>query len=269
MSMSSRFAFLRRFTLCKALHRGALVLFLVAALLGIRTGDALAGNITVSAAASLTNAFTELKTLFEKKTGDTVTTNFAASNPLLRQMQEGAPVDVFASADQETMDKAAAGGLVDKATRKDFATNGLVLIVPAASTLKIAAASDLKAAEVRHIAVGNPDSVPAGRYARAALTAAGLWETLTPKLIVAESVRQALDYVARGEVDAGFVYATDAAIARDKVRVAVTMTGHKPVSYPIAVGTAARDAETAKRFVAFVLSPEGQAVLARYGFGKP
>lgn len=233
------------------------------------TPSAHAGSITVSAAASLTNAFTELKTLFEKTDGSTVTTNFAASNPLLRQMQEGAPVDVFASADQETMDKAAAARLIDIATRSDFATNGLVLVVPADSRLKIASVTDLRADTVRRIAVGNPDSVPAGRYAKAALTAAGLWEALTPKLVVAESVRQALDYVARGEVDAGFVYATDATIAREKVLVAATMTGHKPVSYPIAVATSSSDPETAKRFIAFVRSPEGQAVLAKYGFGRP
>ena len=170
-----------------------------------------AQEITVSGAASLTNAFTEIKGLFEKKYPDIkVHTNFAASNPLLKQMEEGAPVDVFASADQETMDKAAAKKLVDTATRKDFALNDLVMVVPSDSKLNLNGAKDLAKPEVKRIAVGNPDSVPAGRYTKAALTTAGLWETLQPKYVFGASVRQALDYVGRGEVDAGFVYRTDA-----------------------------------------------------------
>lgn len=121
-----------------------------------------AQEITVSGAASLTNAFTEIKGLFEKKYPDIkVHTNFAASNPLLKQMEEGAPVDVFASADQETMDKAAAKKLVDTATRKDFALNDLVMVVPSDSKLNLTGAKDLAKPEVKRIAVGNPDSVPA------------------------------------------------------------------------------------------------------------
>ena len=132
-----------------------------------------AQEITVSGAASLTNAFTEIKGLFEKKYPDIkVHTNFAASNPLLKQMEEGAPVDVFASADQETMDKAAAKKLVDTATRKDFALNDLVMVVPSDSKLNLTGAKDLAKPEVKRIAVGNPDSVPAGRYTKAALTTA-------------------------------------------------------------------------------------------------
>lgn len=158
-----------------------------------------AGNHGFRLPASLTNAFTEIKGLFEKKYPDIkVHTNFAASNPLLKQMEEGAPVDVFASADQETMDKAAAKKLVDTATRKDFALNDLVMVVPSDSKLNLTGAKDLAKPEVKRIAVGNPDSVPAGRYTKAALTTAGLWETLQPKYVFGASVRQALDYVGRG-----------------------------------------------------------------------
>ena len=229
-----------------------------------------AQEITVSAAASLTNAFTEMKGLFEKQYPNIkVQTNFAASNPLLKQMEEGAPVDVFASADQETMDKAAAKKLIDPASRKDFALNDLVMIVPSDSKLNLAEAKNLAKAEVKRIAVGNPDSVPAGRYAQAALTTAGLWETLQPKYVFGASVRQALDYVGRGEVDAGFVYRTDAKQAGDKIRVAAVMDGHKPVLYPIAVANTGKNAAGGAKFAAFVLSPEGQAVLAKYGFSKP
>ncbi|RRD70160.1 MULTISPECIES: molybdate ABC transporter substrate-binding protein [unclassified Desulfovibrio] len=226
-----------------------------------------AAEVTVSAAASLTNAFTELKNLFEKQyEGLKINVNFAASNPLLKQMQEGAPVDVFASADQATMNKAVEAGLVDAATRKDFARNTLVLIVPAGSGKpgKLADISSLG-----RIAVGNPDSVPAGRYAREALTSAGLWDGLQARLVMGNSVRQVLDYVARGEVDAGFVYGTDARQMADKVDVVMVAEGHAPVTYPVAVARTGRNAVMGQAFVDFVLSGEGQEVLAKYGFARP
>lgn len=239
------------------------------ALLPTRKADA-AEEITVSAAASLTNAFTELKTLFEKQhPGIMVRTNFAASNPLLKQIQEGAPVDVFASADQETMDKAAAAQCIEPASRKDFAANGLVLIVPKGTPSSVKSPMDLRKAEVKRIAVGNPDSVPAGRYTRAALRNAGLWEPLKHKYIIGASVRQVLDYVARGEADAGFVYTTDAHVAARKVAIVTTMQGHKPVLYPLALIKDSKSPKVAREFINLVLSPEGQAVLAKYGFSKP
>ncbi len=221
-----------------------------------------AGEITVSAAASLTNAFTDIKGMFEKANpGSKVQTNFAASGPLLKQMQEGAPVDVFASADQVTMDKAVESKL--------FVSNSLVLIVPSDSKLAIASVDDLKKADVHRIAVGNPDSVPVGRYTKAALTAAGSWDAISGKAVLAESVRQALDYVSRGEAEAGFVYMTDAKIAGDKVKVVATVKGHAPITYPIAVLSGSKDKATAAAFIKFVTGPEGMAVLDKYGFGKP
>ena len=226
-----------------------------------------AAEMTVSAAASLTNAFTEIKGLFEKKhAGLQVHTNYAASNPLLKQIQEGAPVDVFASADQATMDKAVAAKVVEPATRKNFALNDLVLIVPAGSQ-KPAKLEDLRA--FKKIAIGNPDSVPVGRYTKDSLTNAKLWEAVQPQLIMGNSVRQVLDYVARGEVDAGFVYRTDAKQLADKVDVVMIVEGHEPVSYPIAVVTTGKDAKMGQEFLNFVISAEGQAVLAKYGFSKP
>ena len=226
-----------------------------------------AAEITVSAAASLTNAFNEIKGMFEKQhVGMQVNVNYAASNPLLKQIQEGAPVDVFASADQATMDKAVAAKVVDPATRKDFALNDLVLIVPAGSK-KPAKLEDLKA--LKRIAIGNPDSVPVGRYTKDSLTNAKLWEAVQPLLIMGNSVRQVLDYVARGEVDAGFVYRTDAKQLADKVDVVMIVEGHDPVSYPIAVVNTGKDAKMGQEFINFVISSEGQAVLAKYGFSKP
>ena len=229
---------------------------------------AMAGDLLVSAAASLTNAFKEMKEPFEKAhPGTTLVFNFAASGALLKQMEQGAPVDVFASADQATMDKA--GQLIDAPTRVDFAGNALVMVVPAEGGLPLTAPEELKGEQVKLVAIGNPDSVPAGRYAKGALEAAGLYEPLTPKFVLAESVRQALDYVARGEVQAGFVYATDAALRADKVKVAAEVAGHKPISYPIALLKDSKSKEMGQTFIDFIKGEEGQAILARFGFKKP
>ena len=224
-------------------------------------------EIIVSAAASLTNAFTEMKTAFERAhPAIAVVTNFAASTPLLKQMEEGAPVDVFASADQITMDQAAEKTLIDPASRVNFALNSLVLITPSDNPANIAAVSDLNKKEVQRITIGNPDSVPAGRYAREALTNAKLWDGLFGKFVFGDSVRQCLDYVSRGEVQAGFVYNTDALQGGGKVKVAAVAEGHSPVSYPIAVTKHTKNPDAAAAFVRFVASPEGRTVLAKYGF---
>jgi len=129
--------------------------------------------------------------------------------------------------------------------------------------------ADLQKPEVRRIALGKPEGVPAGRYARTALEAAKLWTALEPKAVYAQNVRQALDYVARGEVEAGFVYATDAAGHRDKVRALFSIPTENSITYPMAAVTGAPNADGARKFIAYLLSPEGQAVLARHGFLKP
>ncbi|MBQ9536501.1 MAG: molybdate ABC transporter substrate-binding protein [Desulfovibrionaceae bacterium] len=227
---------------------------------------AIAKELTISAAASLTNAFLELKQAFTKLHPDCqVYVNFAASNPLLKQIQEGAPVDVFASADQETMDRAQKSHVIDPDTRQNFVRNTLVLIVPMGKnkiTLK-----DLP--KMQRIAIGNPASVPAGRYAKAALEADKLFTSLSSKFIYGTNVRQVLDYVARGEVDCGIVYGTDAAIQKDKVVVCEILNKHQPILYPIAVATTGKNPADAKAFIDFVLSPAGSLILEKYGFAKP
>jgi molybdate transport system substrate-binding protein len=234
-------------------------------------GLAQAAELTVSAAASLSNAFRELGPLYEARhPGSKVQFNFAASGALLQQIAKGAPVDVFASADQETMDQAQQQGLVKAEQRRDFVSNRLVLIVPAAAARPgPAALAELAQPAYARIAVGLPASVPVGRYTKAVLEKAQLWAAIEPKVIGANNVRQALDYVARGEVDAGFVYATDAALMADKVRVVLTVPTETPVLYPVAPVAASANAAEAQRFVAFLLSPAAQTVLAKYGFGKP
>ena len=233
-------------------------------------GIASAADLTVSAAASLTNAFNDIGKAFEVANPDTkVQFNFAASGALLQQIAKGAPVDVFASADQETMNQAEQQNLVKPGTRANFVSNSLVVIVPSDAAAAPKTLADLNAPAIRKVAIGVPASVPVGRYTKAVLEKANLWTPIEAKMIGAQSVRQALDYVARGEVEAGFVYGTDAAIMPDKVKVAFVVPTDTPVLYPIAPVAASTNAAAAQKFVAYVMSPAGQAVLAKYGFGKP
>jgi molybdate transport system substrate-binding protein len=234
----------------------------------LTTSPAQADELIVSAAASLTNAFKEIGAEFEKaQTGTKVTFNFAASGPLLQQIENGAPVDVFASADQETVDKAADKKLIVPATRKNFASNRLVLVQPKAA-VAMKGVTDLRADSVKRIGIGNPANVPVGRYTRDVLQADAMWKPLAAKFILADNVRQVLGYVARGEVDAGFVYATDASTAKDKVSVVTVVATQKPVLYPIAVVAASRHPAQAEAFVAFVSGATAQAILEKFGFGK-
>ncbi|MDR7267974.1 molybdate transport system substrate-binding protein [Pelomonas saccharophila] len=227
-----------------------------------------AQQLTVSAAASLADAFKEIGPRFEaSKPGASLRFNFAASGVLLQQIAQGAPVDVLVSADHDTMNRGADQKLIATGTRRDFASNTLVLVAPPDSPVK--RVDDLSLPTVKRIAVGKVASVPVGRYIQQALGTAQLWSALSPKLVFADNVRQVLDYVARGEVQAGFVYRTDAEIAKDKVRVVATVGGHTPITYPAAVVADSRQAALARDFVVFLGSAEAQAILAKYGFGKP
>jgi molybdate transport system substrate-binding protein len=234
------------------------------------SGAARAETLLVSAAASLTDAFRELGQEFARTHNEAkVEFNFAASDVLMRQIVEGAPVDVFASADLKAMDSAAAQSAIDGATRTTFAANRLVLALPLDSALTVRELTDLKTAPVKRLAISRPEAVPGGRYAKAALEAAELWRALESKFIYTQNVRQSLDYIARGEVDAGFVYATDAAMLRDKVKVGFEIATPQPIVYPIAVVKRTKQAVLARQFVDFVRSPDGQQILARYGFARP
>jgi molybdate transport system substrate-binding protein len=248
-----------------------LVLLLVLSLMLAGVGSAAAGQeLLISAAASLTNAMKAVAQKYEAThPGTKVVCNFAASGVLLQQMDKGAPADVFASANQKTMNQAQEKKLIVPATRKNFVSNRLVLIVPLDSKLPITDLKSLTGPQVKRIAVGNPATVPAGRYAKEALVAAKLWDKLSPKYVLAETVRQVLDYVRRGEVDAGLVYSTDEVIAKGKVKLVKTITEHQPILYPIALTTSTAKKKLAQSFVDFVLSPPAQEIFAKFGFGKP
>ena len=243
---------------------------LALSVLSLAAGTAQAAEITVSAAASLTNAFKEIAQRYEAKYPDAkVQLNFGASGALLQQMAKGAPVDVFASADQATMDKAEKQDLINPKTRHNFARNTLVLIVPADSTPSLDNLADLKKASIQKIAIGNPASVPVGNYTKEVLEDARLWKPVSTKAVNTQNVRQSLDYVARGEVDAGFVYGTDTYVMKDKVKTAFEVPTKSPILYPLAITQDSAQPEEARRFQAFVLAPEGQEVLARFFFKKP
>lgn len=225
-------------------------------------------EIMVSAAASLTEAFTDMESQFEAENpGVNVDFNFGGSGNLRTQIEGGAPVDVFASADQKNMDILAGEELIENSTRKDFAQNSLVLIVPASSTLNITGIEDLTSPEVERIAIGNPDTAPVGKYTTQALTEAGIWDQLENKTVLADDVKQVFVYVERGEVDAGFVYMTDAKTAAPgTIEIVTNVTVSTPISYPIAVISASENKEEAQAFVDYVTGEEGQEILEEYGF---
>jgi molybdate transport system substrate-binding protein len=229
-----------------------------------------AAELTVSAAASLTQAFQVMGRQFEAQhPGITVKFNFGASGALLQQIANGAPVDVFASADTDTMDKAVAKKAVNAADVKVFTSNHLVLVTPANSLAVITQLVDLKKPDIKRFAMGLPASVPAGLYAQGALDKAGLWTVVKDKVISTQNVRQALDYVARNEVDAGFVYASDAQLMAGKVKVAFQVATTAPIHYPMAKVSATKQADEASKFITFVLSQAGQSVMKKHGFTAP
>jgi molybdate transport system substrate-binding protein len=239
---------------------------MAAALLLLASSAGGAQELVVSAASSLTNAFRDIGRDFEAThAGVKVVLNFAASDVLLAQIAKGAPADVFASADEAAMNRAEEGNLLAPGTRHDFAANRLVVVVPR-SAAPVAALATLAEPRFRRIATGSPQTVPAGRYAKDALERANLWGALEAKLVFTQNVRQALDYVVREEADAGFVYATDAAIMPDKVKVAFDVPTTTPVRYPVAVVRDSRQSALAAAFVLYVVGAAGQQILARHGF---
>lgn len=234
-------------------------------------------SITVFAAASLSDAVSALASEFTRNSGAAVRTSFAASSALARQIESGAPADVFFSADTDWMDYLEQKGRIEPGTRADVLANRLVLIAPADRpvSLRIEPKFPLAAAlgPNGHLAVGDPDSVPAGRYARAALTALGVWDSVQDRLVRSDNVRVALAFVARGEVPLGIVYATDALIEK-RVRIVgeFPADSHAPIVYPAALVQAQRPAArraAALQFLAELRGPEATAVFKTFGFTLP
>ena len=231
-----------------------------------------AAQVTVSAAISMKDALTDIGKQFEQSTGDHVSFNFLASGPLMKQIEEGAPVDVFISASHEQMDELQRQGLISPATRQDVADGDLVMVVPAKANIDPPASiADLASPRFQRIAIGDPATVPAGEYAKQSLTSVDLMDRLKDRLKTAINVRQVLEYVEKGEVDVGFVYRTDAVHAGDQVKIAATVPAraHEPIIYPGAVIAKSAQAAEAKRFLEFITSAAGRATLVGYGFTVP
>ena len=232
-----------------------------------RAGDAPA-SVTVFAAASLTDVLQELSSQYTRESGVKVELSFAATSTLARQVESGAHADVFLSADQEWMDYLDQHGLIQKPTRHDLLGNRLALIAPAASSIQLQIKPKfplLAALDGGRLATGDPDSVPVGRYARAALTKLGVWDDLADHLVRADNVRSALAFVAQGEAPLGIVYASDARVDK-KVRIVglFPADSHPPITYPIAL-TSTANAKAAS-FVEFLRGPIGTAAFERFGF---
>ncbi|MDF5718060.1 MAG: molybdate ABC transporter substrate-binding protein [Rhizonema sp. NSF051] len=225
-------------------------------------------SMLISAAASLKDAMTEIKPLYEQKqSGVTINYNFGASGALQQQIEQGAPVDVFISAGKKQMDALEQKGLLVPGTRTNLANNRLVLIVPNNSTVGINSFNTLTDSKVKRIAVGEPRSVPAGQYADQVLKQLNIYDQVKSKLVFANNVRQVLAAVESGNADAGLVYASDAKIS-NKVKVAVVADekSHSPIVYPMAVLKRSKNIDAAKAFVQFLSGEPTQSILQKYGF---
>ncbi|HTH17204.1 MAG TPA: molybdate ABC transporter substrate-binding protein [Magnetospirillum sp.] len=237
---------------------------------GLSAMAAHADEVTVFAAASLTNALNEIGESFTAKTGHTVKPSYAASSALAKQVEQGSPANVFASADLKWMDYLTDKKLINPDTRFNLLGNTLVLVAPLDSKLdkvELGPKVDVAAlAAEGRIATGNPDSVPVGLYFKQAMERAGQWGKVGPKVAAADSVRAALAFVERGEVPLGVVYATDAAVSK-KVKVVGTFpdTMHDPIVYPFAL-VAGKETPAAKAFLETIRSPAAKGVFAKYGF---
>lgn len=223
--------------------------------------------LTLSAAASLQDALTDIQSLYaQQQPNVSLTYNFGSSGSLQQQIEQGAPVDVFISAASKQMDALQDKGLLLNETRKNLLTNQIALVTPKAE----AAPKDfqaLTAETVNTIAIGDPESVPAGKYAEEVLTSLGILQQVKPKLILAKDVRQVLSYVETGNADAGLVYITDAKVS-DAVNVAALASkeSHAPIVYPVAVLKNSKNLEAAQAFVQFLSQAKAKTVFEQYGF---
>jgi molybdate transport system substrate-binding protein len=236
--------------------------FLLCLLLAV---PASAADLHVFAAASLTDALKEMAPEYEKATGDKLVLNLGASSTLARQIQEGAPADLFLSADEEKMNGLEKRKLLLPGTRRSVLSNTLVVVVPADSNLKISGPADLVA--VRALALAEPQTVPAGIYAKEYLKSKGLWTKVIDRVVPTENVRAALAAVESGNVDAGIVYRTDAGISKKvKIVYEVPRAEAPKISYPFAVLASSERKEAARKLLDHLHSPSALAVFRRYGF---
>ncbi|MGE6574442.1 molybdate ABC transporter substrate-binding protein [Paenibacillus xylanexedens] len=228
-------------------------------------------DLTISAAASLTDAMKEIETNYELANPYIeLNFNFGASGALQQQIEQGAPADVFVSAATKNMNALVDENLIASGDQKNLLQNSLVAIVPADGTNTVASETDLTSDSIKTVAIGIPESVPAGTYAKEALTNAKLWDELESKLVQGKDVRQVLQYVETGNADAGFVYKTDA-LTSDQVKIAfeVDENNYTPANYPIGIIEGTKHRTEAEQFYAYLQTPEVLDIFAKYGFTIP
>jgi len=229
--------------------------------------SARADEILVSAAASLTDVLREIGNTYQSKSKNRVNFSFGPSSTLARQIEEGAPADMFFAADLAQMDNLEKNGRLEPGTRKNLLSNQLVIIVPVDSKLRIASPKDLLKPEVKKIALAEPTSVPVGIYSSKYLEAEGLWDKVKEKVVPVLDVRATLASVESGNVEAGFVYKTDAAISKKvKVVYEVPIDRGPKIIYPVAIVKESKKKAAARDFMNFVLSHSGKEVFKKYGF---
>lgn len=244
----------------------AAILFLLLASCS-RPTSTVGPSLTISAAASLKDAIAEIQQLYTQQQPVTITNNFGASGSLQQQIEQGAPVDIFISAASTQMDALQQKELILTDTRKNILSNQVVLIAPKNSKL-VSNFKDLTSARVQKIALGEPKSAPAGKYAQEVLTFYNIFNQIKPKIIYAKDVRQVLTYVETGNVDAGIVYITDAKVSDVKTVAIAPANSHSPVVYPVAVIKGSKNINAAKQFVQFLSSKPASDVFNKYGFTK-
>ncbi|MGP4107823.1 molybdate ABC transporter substrate-binding protein [Virgibacillus sp. L01] len=227
-------------------------------------------KLFISAASSLSNVLSKLGDEFESEhPNTTLTLNYGASGKLAQQIQQGAPVDLFLSADQKWMDNLSEQKMILENTRANFTENKLVLVSANNTNTPIDNLKGLMNTGLDQVALGNPESVPAGSYAKEVLTASGLWQDIQNKLVYAKDVRQVLTYVESGNTDIGFVYASDLKRSNMVTEVKkINKSLYGPIEYPTAVMASSDTKEKAKTFINFLQSDEAQSILAEYGFGS-
>ena len=225
-------------------------------------------ELHVSAAASLKDALAEIQKNYQAKNPNVmILYNLAASGTLQKQIEQGAPADLFISAAPKQMNELEEKNLTNKATRKNLVENKLVVVVPLDSKLTIAKFEDLTQAGVQKVAVGETATVPAGQYAQQVLTKLGIWDAIKGKAVFAKDVRTVLAYTETGNVEAGIVYKTDAASSQKVKVVATAPEGtHEPIIYPMAVLSGAKQAKVAEDFANYLYSAESKAIFEKNGF---
>ena len=224
-------------------------------------------ELNVFAAISLKDALAEIGTAFTSGNGVKVYYNFAASTTLQRQLEKGAPADVFISASPRQVDALEAGGLLEAKSRRDLLTNQLVLVCNKGAGIAVETPTHLAASNISRIAIGHPSSVPAGAYAKEALMHFGLWEKIHPKLIFGADVRATLAYVTSGNVDIAIVYKTDTTLSHHiKVLYQVPPEAYTPIIYPAVVMKNSAQKQVARRFITYLQAADKREIFEKHGF---